>query len=225
MKVRITIFGVVVIALVVAIFTFNSRNQRNQSTPTTSTQQKSSTSVKSANSGQTLIVYFSRREAASSIYKDKPLPVGNTKRIADMIAKKTGGTEYEIVPVKSYPRDFKTTSEVAQRELDDNARPKIKNPLPDVSDYNTVFVGAPVWWGDYPMVVHTFLDAVDLNGKNVVPFATSEGSGLGNFDSVLTNQYPNAKVLEGHFERGKDVADRRSSVESNVNRWLNGLGY
>ncbi|MCT3038626.1 hypothetical protein EFS27_04905 [Leuconostoc mesenteroides] len=66
---------------------------------------------------------------------------------------------------------------------------------------------------------------LDLNGKNVVPFATSEGSGLGNFDSVLSSQYPNAKVLEGHFERGKDVADRRSSVESNVNRWLNGLGY
>ncbi|WP_260163286.1 flavodoxin [Leuconostoc mesenteroides] len=57
---------------------------------------------------------------------------------------------------------------------------KLKNPLPDVSGYNTVFVGAPVWWGDYPMVVYTFLDAVDLNGKNVVPFATSEGSGLVN---------------------------------------------
>lgn len=227
MKVRITIFIVVVISIVVAIFAFNTRGPNNQTTtakPTISNKSDKS-SPKSVKNGKTLIVFFSRKEAASSIYKDKPLKIGNTKRIADMIKAKTNGTEYEIVPVKAYPNDFKTTSEVAQKELNDNARPAIKRPLPDVRRYDTIFVGAPVWWGDYPMVVHTFLDSVNLNNKNVVPFATSEGSGLGNFAEVLADKYPDAKVLQGHYERGKDVADNRSSVSSDVNSWLNKLGY
>jgi len=164
-----------------------------------------------------LIVYFSRTEG---VYGGD-LDVGNTKRVADFIQEHTGGDEYEIIPLEEYPSDYDETTEVAQQEQRDDARPAIRDPLPDVSDYDVVFVGAPVWWGEYPMVVRTFLDGVDLNGKTVIPFTTHEGSGLGNTAQQLETQYPNATVREGFAVRGTESANSQGDVDS----WLDELGY
>ncbi|MFT9267454.1 flavodoxin [Oenococcus sp.] len=228
MKTRVTLFIAAIAIIATAVIGFDLLRGQNKNSPTTTVNQN----VSSNNQGdkvkgkqKTLIVYFSRREAASSIYKNRVLKIGNTKQIADMIKSKTNGVEYEIVPVKDYPKSFDRTSEVAQQEQNDNARPKIKNPIPDVSQYDTIFIGAPVWWGDYPMVVHTFLDAVDLNGKNVVPFSTHEGSGLANYPEVLRRQYPKARILKGLAIRGSDVAYSRGDVQGRVDRWLTSLGY
>lgn len=108
---------------------------------------------------------------------------------------------------------------MAQREQQENARPAIKNPIPDVSKYQTVFIGAPVWWGKYPMVVRTFMDKVNLNGKTVIPFDTNEGSGMANFQEQLQQQWPQANVPEGFAIEGSQAASARGQVES----WLQGL--
>ncbi|MDO4901837.1 flavodoxin [Actinomyces sp.] len=169
-----------------------------------------------AGNSSVLVVYFSRTEG---VYGGD-LTVGNTARIAQMIQERTGADSYEIVPAVDYPSDYQETTEVAQDELDADARPAIRDPLPDVSGYDTVFVGAPIWWGEYPMVIRTFLDAVDLNGKTVIPFTTHEGSGMGNTRQQLEAQYPRATVPVGLAVRGSRAADARPEVDA----WLEGLG-
>ncbi|MFT8878979.1 MAG: flavodoxin [Oenococcus sp.] len=228
MRKKVVIFAAVIVVIAAVLIGWDIANRSGNR----SAQSSSQTSVASASSGsasgssksgkvdkngKTLIVYFSR---TNGVYNG-PLKIGNTKRVADFIQRKTGGDEYEIVPVKDYPSSYEATTRVAQQEQNDNARPKIKNKLPDVSGYDNVFVGAPVWWGEYPMVVRTFLDGVNLNGKHVIPFTTHEGSGLGNTPETLRRQYPKADVLRGLGVRGSDAANSQGAVD----RWLTRLGY
>lgn len=169
-----------------------------------------------------LVVYFSRTKG---VYGGN-LSKGNTARVAEFIQKKTDADIYEIVPKKNYPNDYEKTTEVAQQEQDDNARPAIKNKLPNVKKYDTIFIGAPIWWGEYPMIVRTFLDKEpNLNGKKLVPFTTHEGSGLGNTSQQLKRQFPKAKVLKGFSATGSDVKADPKAVQKQVDRWLNGLNY
>lgn len=117
------------------------------------------------------------------------------------------------------------TARVAQREQDSNARPAIKNALPDVKKYDTIFIGSPILWGEYPMIVRTFIDNEKLNGKTVIPFTTSECSGLGNTAEILRKAYPKAKVITGFSAEGNDVKNNPQAVQKLVNSWLKRLGY
>ena len=99
------------------------------------------------------------------------------------------------------------------------ARDARKGALPDVSGYDTVFVGCPIWWGYEPMVVRSFLDAVDLSGKTIVPFTTHAGSGLGSVPSNLQAAIPGACLLEGLAVVGTQVNDAREQVAG----WVQGL--
>lgn len=166
-----------------------------------------------------MIVYFSR---IRGIYGGD-LKIGNTKRIADDIQKKTGGTEFEIRPQTTYPSDYDQTARLADQQRREGARPAIKGPIPDVSKYDTIFIGSPVWYNTYPMVVRTFMDQVNLNdsSKTVIPFTTNEGSGLGETPDVLKSQYPNSETRRGFTVRGTEAAHARRQV----NRWLDKLGY
>jgi flavodoxin len=116
---------------------------------------------------------------------------------------------------------------VAKQEQNDNARPEYAGEVPDLSQYNTIFIGAPVWWGDWPMIMYTFFEtnADMFAGKKLVPFSTHEGSGLSGFDRKLASACPNSQVLEGLAIRGNDCQNKQDSVRSSVNDWLTGLGY
>lgn len=178
--------------------------------------------VKAASNKKVLVVYFSRTKG---VYGG-PLKNGNTDRVANFIKQRTNADTYEIVPAKSYPSNYDQTTKVAQREQRRNARPAIKGQLLNVKKYDTIFIGAPIWWGEYPMVVRTFLDKENgLNGKTLIPFTTSEGSGLGNASSQLKKQFPNAKVRKGFNVRGTTVKNNPNKVKTQVNNWLKGLGY
>jgi len=83
-----------------------------------------------------------------------------------------------------------------------------------------VFVGCPIWWGDEPMIIRTFLDGVDLSGKTVVPFTTHGGSGLGNVPANLQGSVSSATFLDGHAVAGTAVDGARDEVTS----WAKGLG-
>lgn len=175
-----------------------------------------------SNNKKVLVVYFSRTQG---VYGGR-LKRGNTARVADFIQQKTNADTYEIVPKKAYPKSYDRTTQVAQREQNQNARPAIKGKLPDVSKYDTVFIGGPIWWGEYPMVVRTFLDKESgLNGKMLIPFTTNEGSGLGNTRQVLKKQFPKSKVRQGFTATGNTVKDNPNRVRSQVNSWLDDLGY
>ena len=174
------------------------------------------------NHKKVLVVYFSRTQG---VYGGS-LKRGNTARVADFIQQKTNADSYEIVPKKGYPKSYNRTTQVAQREQNQNARPAIKGKLPSVSKYDTIFIGGPIWWGEYPMVVRTFLDKESgLSGKTLIPFTINEGSGLGNTRQVLKKQFPKSKVRQGFTARGNTVKNNPNQVRRQVNSWLNDLGY
>ncbi|MDE7050221.1 MAG: NAD(P)H-dependent oxidoreductase [Lactobacillus sp.] len=227
MKKRIIAFVSVIVVVIAAIVGFNvyrssqNNSAQNSNTATKTSVKKSGKVTTKGKNGKVLVVYFSRTKG---VYGGN-LSRGNTARVADFIQEKTKGDSYEIVPQKAYPNGYDATTRVAQREQDQNARPAIKNALPNVKKYSTVFIGAPIWWGEYPMIVRTFIDNVDLNGKTVIAFTTAEGSGLGNTAETLRKAYPKAKVRKGFTTEGNNVKNDPSSVRSDVNSWLDGLGY
>lgn len=107
--------------------------------------------------GNILVAYFSW--SASS----------NTERMATYIAEQTNAILYEIEPLVPYPTEYTPTTEVAAQEKEENARPKIKNPI-DISNFDYIFVGFPIWWHTAPMIIGTFLESYNLDSKDIYPF-------------------------------------------------------
>ena len=170
-----------------------------------------------------LVVYFSRtgeQYGVGVIYE------GNTAIVAQMIAEQTGADMFEILPVDDhYPMTYSELTDVAKQEQNENARPAYAGEVPDLSQYSTVFIGAPVWWGDWPMICYTFFENEDLSGKTLYPFSTHAGSGLSGFDRKLSSAEPDSMVGDGLAISGTDCQSNRDGVRSKVNDWLSGLGY
>lgn len=168
-----------------------------------------------------LVVYFSR---ADENYVVGNVEKGNTRILAEMIAEATGADTFEIKPAKPYPKEYTPATEVAKQEKNDNARPEIVGTMPDVSGYDVVFVGYPIWWGDLPMPCYTFFDKVKLEGKTIAPFCTHEGSGLSGTDSNIANA-TKAKVTEALVMKGSVAQNSRDEAKKEVTDWLKKLGY
>ncbi len=170
-----------------------------------------------------LVIYFSR---TGEQYTVGVIDKGNTAIVAEMIAEETGADMFEVLPADDrYPMTYDELTDVARREQNDNARPEYAGELPDLSGYDTVFIGAPVWWGDWPMIMYTLFENNDFSGKKLIPFSTHEGSGLSGFDRKLASACPDAEVLDGLAVRGNDAQNRQDSVRKAVHDWLSGLGY
>jgi flavodoxin len=168
-----------------------------------------------------LVVYFSR---TGENYNVGNVEVGNTAMVASYIKEYLKCDSFEIVPVDKYPEKYDECTDIAQKEKNDNARPKIQDKINNFDSYDTVFLGYPIWWGDLPMIMYTFMEEYDFNGKNVIPFNTHEGSGdAGTYQSIQT-KLPNAKVntkglaLDGKTARSDD--GKQQTID-----WLKGLGY
>ena len=172
-----------------------------------------------------LVVYFSR---TGEQYTVGVIDKGNTAIVAEMIAEKTGADLFEILPADDhYPMTYAELTDVAKQEQNDDARPEYAGTVPDLSQYDTVFIGAPVWWGDWPMIMYTFFEenASVLAEKTLVPFSTHEGSGLSGFDRKLAAAISGAEIAEGLAVRGNDAQNKQDPVREKVNSWIEGLGY
>lgn len=167
-----------------------------------------------------LVAYFSRAGENYAGGGTEVIEVGHTKVMAGYIADALGADSYEIVPAKAYPEGYDECCDVAAKEQSEDVRPAIAAELPDVSGYAAVLVGCPIWWGDEPMVVRTFLEGVDLSGKVVVPFTTHAGSGLGRVPANLQGLVPGATHIDGLAVAGTSVDGARDEVAS----WARGLG-
>lgn len=173
--------------------------------------------------GRILVVFFSR---TGEQYTVGVIDKGNTAIVAEMIADETGADLFEVIPVDDhYPMTYKELTDVAMEEKTEGARPSYKGGMPDLSAYDTVFIGAPVWWGDWPMIMYTFFEenAETLAGKKLIPFSTHEGSGLSGFDKKLSSAVPGADVLKGLAVRGNDCQNSQDSVKNSVISWLSEL--
>ena len=172
---------------------------------------------------EVLVVYFSR---TGEQYSVGVIDQGNTAIVAEMIAGETGADLFEIVPADDhYPMTYDELTDVAKQEQNENARPQYAGQVPDLSRYRTVFIGAPVWWGDWPMILYTFFEnnAQKLSGKTLIPFSTHEGSGLSGFDRKLSSVLPQSTVSDGLAVRGSDAQNSRESVQAAVREWIAGL--
>lgn len=171
--------------------------------------------------GKTLVVYFSR---VGNEYGVGNITKGNTKIVAEIIAQKTGGDLFEIKPVKSYPTDYKECTQVASKEKAAKARPEIVGKVENFSQYDTIFVGYPIWYGDAPMPVYTFLESYDFSGKKIIPFCTHGGSGLSSTDQQISLVCPNAKILSGFEIRGTVAQNNFSETDKKISDWLKKIG-
>ena len=126
---------------------------------------------------------------------------GTTKKVAEMIAAVAGADLYEITPKELYTRadlDWMNKKSRSSIEMNDKKiRPEIADIPVDISDYDEIILGFPIWWYVAPTIVNTFLEAHDFSGKKIVLFATSGGSGLGNTVSELQPSAPGAVITEG----------------------------
>lgn len=168
---------------------------------------------------KTLVIYSS---FIGEQYSVGVIDKGNTEIVADMIIENTGADRYKVEPKNdTYPKDsYNNLIEVASKELHDNARPEIKDITFDITKYDTIFIGSPVWWGDFPMIMYTLFDKIDLNNKTIIPFSTHAGSGLSGFDNKLKKLYPNAKVLKGLAVAGTDTQNKKDKVKKEVDNWI-----
>lgn len=169
-----------------------------------------------------LIAYYSR--AGESWGGGGPLvnlKVGNTKRFAQKIHAITGGDLFEIETVKPYPAGYRATTEVAARELRDEARPAMKRPVPDLSVYDVIFLGHPIWWGKMPRVVMNFVEQAKFSDKTVIAFCTHGGSGLGSSPADIRSVHPRADVRAGLAVPGVEIEQADEEIRS----WLASLGF
>ena len=131
---------------------------------------------------------------------------GTTKRAAERLAKAAGADLFEIRPAIPYTyADLDWTSSKSRSSVEMNdahSRPEIAGVIPDIADYDTVFIGFPIWWYTAPHIIHTFLESLDFDHKTLAPFATSGGSGIGKAADELRKLCPNANWKSGKLLSG-----------------------
>ena len=169
-----------------------------------------------------LVVYFSR---TGEEYNVGRITKGNTAIVAEYIAQKTGAQTFEIKPATPYPDEYEACTELAKKELESNARPALAKNIDTLEQYDTIFLGYPIWWGALPRVIMTFLESNDFSGKTIIPFCTHGGSGLAGTEREIAAACPNAKVLDGLAIVGKSAQNDSAAVQKEVDTRLKELGY
>ena len=146
---------------------------------------------------------------------------GTTKKAAERLAKATGADLFEIKPKVPYSSadlnwmDKKSRSTVEMN--DPSSRPAIADKVEHMEQYDTVYVGFPIWWYVAPTIINTFLESYDLTGKTIIPFATSGGSDIGKTNERLAPSCKGAKLMDGKVFKG-------SVGHQELAAWVEGLG-
>lgn len=147
--------------------------------------------------GNILIVFYSRPRSEGIDGKQGLSKPGSTEAVALQLQRLTGAEMFRIETDRPYPDNMDRLSEVAKAEKESNARPALKQPVPDMRGYDTVILGYPIWHGTMPMVVKTFLEKADFSSKTVIPFATHEISYMGDSEQDLKACCPSAEIFPG----------------------------
>ena len=146
--------------------------------------------------GNVLVAYFSH--------------TGNTEAVAEQIAERTGGTLAQIQRAE----DYADLQQEAEEEILQGVRPEITVSVDNVEEYDTIFVGYPIWWDEAPAMIATFLESYDFSGKTIVPFCTSASDSIDNSLHIFSELCPEATLAEG----------LTANDEADIEPWLQGLG-
>ena len=143
---------------------------------------------------------------------------GTTKKVAEYIKDEANADIFEIIPKQEYSDDDlnwnDSSSRSTKEQNDKNARPEIANDI-DVSNYDVIFIGYPIWWGDTPRIIQTFIENNDLEGKTMIPFCTSGGSGISGSENTLKS-YSGINWISGK---------RLTTSQSETVNWVKSLNY
>lgn len=215
-KIVALIVAIVVIALVgcgiwMISSKSNNKSSNNTSSNTNNTSNNNETNDENNNSENIVsdknvaVIYFSAS--------------GTTKGVAETISNETGADLIEIVPKEKYTsadlnwNDSKSRTSIECN--DSKSRPEIANTI-NVDNYDVIYLGYPIWWGDVPHIILTFMDTYKLDGKTVIPFCTSGGTGISGSMNTLRNYNKNVNWIDGK---------RLSTSDSEIKSWLNSLNY
>lgn len=186
----------------------NITNNTSDTKQDNSTTSEIETNPKKTDNSNSIVVYFSR--------------TNNTEKIANYIIALTESDSYEILAKVSYTDEDinynNSNSRTSREQNDPNARPEIGSEDIDLSNYDVIYLGYPIWWGQAPKIMYTFVEKYDLSSKTIIPFCTSASSGIGSSATNLANSATNATWLSG-----KRFSS--SSTKDEVKSWLDSLNY
>ncbi len=183
------------------------------------------------NQNKTLIAYFSLGRNAgnfetadattsASIVVENDTCYGATEYIASLIQQEVGGELYSIEVSEPYPQDFDEVVSQNHEEMAENYLPALSSETPDISQYDTIYIGYPVWATTIPQAVYAFLNQYDLSGKTVIPFCTHNGYGKGKSERVISEICSESSIPEGLAVDSKNIL----SSEETVKQWLDKIG-
>jgi len=182
----------------------NTEKVNNNNSINNNTQSQNETKKEETLDKRVAVVYFSA--------------TGTTKTVAEYIKDVASADIFEIIPKEKYSSEDlnwnNNNSRSTKEQNDKNARPEIANNI-DVSNYEVIFIGYPIWWGDTPRIIQTFMESHELSGKTMIPFCTSEGTGISTSENTLKS-YSGINWLSGK---------RLTNSKNDVTNWVNSLNY
>lgn len=206
--IAVLIIVILILAITIGgylIIKFNKRTENQAKNFTINTSENEGTSADKTSNKKTAVVYFSA--------------TGNTKQVAEYIKDETNSDIFEIVPKQKYTSEdlnYGDSNTRATREQNDkNARPEIENKI-DVSNYDVIFLGYPIWWGDVPKIILSFIDNTNLNGKIVIPFCTSGSTSISTSESTLNSYNNSINWVKGN--RFSSIA-----TKNDIKNWIDSL--
>ncbi len=226
-RIIIIIIAMIVIAAGVCIWLINANNNSKESNNANTNNLNSNANINenkdeennlanTADRNNTGDRETSGRQKIAIIYFSA---TGTTRKVAGYIKDATGGDLIEIVPKEEYTDSDlsynNSNSRATKEQNDPSVRPEISNII-NTDSYDVIYLGYPIWWGDAPRIILTFLDEANLSGKTVIPFCTSGSSGIETSVNYFKNNYKNINWLDGK---------RLSTSQSEVTDWVNSLNY
>ncbi|MGN0612930.1 MAG: flavodoxin, partial [Porcipelethomonas sp.] len=203
----------------------SSEKAENSNVESTDTDEAQSNPANDTNS-RILVAYFTMPEdgsdadaGASRVVTADGKVQGNVEYFANIIADETGADMFRIETAEQYPGTHDPLVDQAAEERDSGARPELSSHIENLDDYDTIFIGYPIWWYDMPMAMNTFFEEYDFGGKTIVPFSSHGGSGFSGTIDQMTEYEPNAKLLDGFTVSREDVPDSGDELKA----WLSDL--
>ena len=179
-----------------------NENSTNSSIVNNNIQDQNETKIDKTSNKKVAVVYFSA--------------TGTTKTVAEYIKDEVNGDIFEIIPKQKYSSSDlnwnDNSSRSTKEQNDKNARPEIQNNI-DVSSYDVIFIGYPIWWGDTPRIIQTFMESHELSGKTMIPFCTSGGSGIQASENTLKS-YSGINWISGK---------RLTTSKSEIANWVKSI--
>ena len=212
MKVKTMIVAAFALLMATGCNGQNNNNAETRRGTSLQNEQKSN----SGNMSKSIVIFFSH---AGDNYSVGVIDTGNTKIMADYISEITGADQFEIVTHKYDGMAYTPLIELAKKEARKGELPPYEGAAPDLSGYDTVFIGGPVWWGTYPQVMFTLFKDIKLDGKTVIPFTTHEGSGLASCAKDVRKAFPKANITGEFSIYGHEVRGGKAKVE----KWLKSI--